>query len=110
MQMLRALSCLWALVGSNTFLLWLMRGPVLHGHSRPGSGPSKERVFLREPGSGAVKQYRHVLVPPALVQKHAIRMYMSDVMKRPEWGPMYVSSEYEEPGTSFAVHERDVNE
>ena len=31
-------------------------------------------------------------------------------MKRREWGPMYVSREYEEPGTSFAVHERDVNE
>ena len=38
----------------------------------PGSGPSMERVFLREPGSGAVKQYRHVLVPPALAQKHAM--------------------------------------
>ena len=35
-------------------------------------------------------------------------MYMSDVVKRPEWGPMHVSHEYEEPG--FAVHERDVNE
>ena len=76
----------------------------------PGSGASMERVYLREPGSGAVKRYRHVLVPPALVQKHAIRMYMSDVMKRPEWGPIYVSHEYEEPGTSFAVQERDVNE
>ena len=75
----------------------------------PGSGPSMERVLLREPGSGAVKQYRHVLVPPALVQKHALRMYMSDVMKRPEWGPMHVSREYEEPGTNFAVHERDLN-
>ena len=45
-----------------------------------GSDPTMERVFLREPGSGAVKQYSvpvHVLVPPALVQKHAIRMYMS---------------------------------
>ena len=76
----------------------------------PGSGPSMERVFLRELGSGAVKQYRHVLVPPALVQEHALRMYMSDVMKRPEWGQMYIIHEFEEPGTSFAVHERDVNE
>ena len=76
----------------------------------PGSGPSMERVFLREPGSGAVKQYRHVRVPPALVQKHAIRMYMSEVMKRPDRNPLYVSCDYEEPGTSFAVHERDVNE
>ena len=56
-----------------------------------GSGPSMERVFLREPRSGAVKQYRHVLVPPALVQKHALRMCMLDVMKQPKWGPMYVS-------------------
>ena len=67
----------------------------------PGSGPSMERVFLREPGSGPVKQYRHVLVPPALVQKHAIRMYMSDVMQRPDWSALYVSREYEAPGTSF---------
>ena len=37
-------------------------------------------------------------------------MYMSDVIKRSEWGPMYVSRDYEEPGTSFAVHERDVHE
>ena len=43
-----------------------------------------ERVFLREPGSGAVKQYGHVLVPQALVQKHDIRMYISEVMQRPE--------------------------
>ena len=76
----------------------------------PGSGPSMERVFLREPGSGAVKQCRHVLIPPALVQKHAIRMYMSDVMQRPEWSPLYVSREYEETDTIFAVQERDVNE
>ena len=76
----------------------------------PGSGPSIERVCLREPGSGPVKQYRHVLVPPALVQKDAIRMYMSEVMLRPDWNPLYVSRDYEEPGTSFAVHERDVNE
>ena len=76
----------------------------------PGLGPSMERVFLREPGSGAVKPYRHVLVPPALVQKHATRMYMSEVMQPPEWSPLYVSREYEEPGTNFAVQERDVNE
>ena len=40
----------------------------------PGSSPCMERVFLREPGLAAVKQYGHALVPPALVQKHAIRM------------------------------------
>ena len=79
-------------------------------HMGPESGPSIQRVFLREPGSGAVKQYRHVLVPPALVQKHALRMYMSDLMKRPESGPMYFSRDYEEPGTSFAAHEGDVHE
>ena len=75
-----------------------------------GLGPSMEREFLREPGSGAVKQYMHVLVPPALVQKHAIRMYMSEVMQRPDWNPLYVRRDNEEPGTSIAVHERDVNE
>ena len=67
----------------------------------PGSGPSMERVFLQDRGSGAVKQYMHVLVPPALVQKHAIRVYMSDVMQRREWSPLHVSHEFEEPSTSF---------
>ena len=57
----------------------------------PRSGSSMERAFLREPASGAVKQYMHVLVPSTLMQKHCLRMYMSEVMKRPECGPIYVS-------------------
>ena len=35
---------------------------------------------------------------------------MSEVMQRPDWNPLYVSRDYEEPGTSFTVHERDVND
>ena len=31
-------------------------------------------------------------------------------MERPYWGPMYVNRECEKPGTSFAVHARDVHE
>ena len=56
---------------------------------RPGSGPSMERVVLREPDSGVVN--RHALVPPALVQKHIIGMHLSDVTERPNWGPMYAN-------------------
>ena len=46
----------------------------------PGSGPGMEQVCLWEPGLGAIKHYRHVLVPPALVQKHALRINMSSVI------------------------------
>ena len=35
-----------------------------------------DRVFLGTGGSRAVKQFRHVLVPPAYAQKHAMRMHM----------------------------------
>ena len=96
--------------GRREYMRHLEEKGVQGFYMGPGSGRSMEQVFLREPRSRAIKHYRHVLVPPALVQKHALRMYMSDVMKQPEWGPMYVSREYEEPGTRFAVHERDVNE
>ena len=37
-------------------------------------------------------------------------MYMSGVLQRPDWSPLYVSREYEAPSTSFAVQERDVHE
>ena len=41
----------------------------------PGSGPSMDRVFLKNGGTGAVKQFRHVLVPPAFAQQHAMHMH-----------------------------------
>ena len=34
----------------------------------PASGPSMDRVFLKNGGTGTVKQVRHVLVPPAFAQ------------------------------------------
>ena len=40
----------------------------------PGSGPSMDRVFLKNGGTRTVKQFRHVLVPPAFAQQHAMRM------------------------------------
>ena len=43
----------------------------------PGSGPSMDRVFLKNGGTGAVKQFRHVLVPPALAQQHAVGMHLA---------------------------------
>lgn len=35
-----------------------------------------DRVYLRDGGSGAVKQFRRVLVPPTFAQKHAMRMHL----------------------------------
>jgi len=43
----------------------------------PGSGPSMDRVILKNGGTGAVKQLRHVLVPPAFAQRHAVRMHLA---------------------------------
>ena len=36
-----------------------------------------DRVFLKNGGTGAVKQFRHVLVSPALAQQHAMRMHLA---------------------------------
>ena len=41
----------------------------------PRSGRSMDRVFLKKGGTGAFKQFRHVLVPPAFAQQHAMRMH-----------------------------------
>ena len=104
-------------VGSALIRVWPLRPyapPEQRGtqgfYMGPESGPTAERVFLREPRLVAVKQYRHVLVPPALVQKHVMRMHLSDMKQHPDCGPMCVSRENEEPRTSFAVHECDVHE
>ena len=50
----------------------------------PGSGPSMDRVFLGAGGSRAVKQFRHVLVPPAYAQQHAMRMHIRHQHAPPE--------------------------
>ena len=43
----------------------------------PGSDPSMDQVFLKEGGTGAVKQFRHVLVSPAFAQQHAMHMHLA---------------------------------
>ena len=43
----------------------------------PGSGPTMDRVFLKIGGTGTVEQFRHVLVPPAFAQQHAMRMHLA---------------------------------
>ena len=43
----------------------------------PGSSPSMDRVFLKDGGTGALKQFLHVLVPPAFAQQHAMRMHLA---------------------------------
>ena len=37
----------------------------------PGSGPSMDRIFLKNGGTGTVKRFQHVLVPPALTGRTA---------------------------------------
>ena len=75
----------------------------------PGSGPSMDRVFLKNGGTGADKQFRHVLVPPAFAQQHAMRMHLAVEHYPP---PRYEKGTHEEErmGTVFDAAMRDVGE
>ena len=67
----------------------------------PRSGLSMDRVFLWAGWSRAVKQFRHVLVPPAIAQKHAMRMHRGRQHAPTE---LYVRAVTEEPGDAFQNH------
>ena len=68
-----------------------------------------DRVLLKNGGTGAVKQFRHVLVPPAFTQQHAMRMHLAVEQYPP---PQYEKGTHEEErmGTVFAVAMHDVRE
>ena len=72
-----------------------------------GSGSIMDRVFLGEGGSRAAKQFRHVLVPPAYAQQHAMRMHLGHQHVPPE---LYDKAMTEEAGDAFAVDERVADE
>ena len=76
-------------------------------YMEPGSGPSMDRVFLGAGGSRAVKQFRHVLVPPAYAQQYAMRMHLRHQHMPPE---LYDKAETEAAGDAFAVDERAADE
>ena len=59
-----------------------------------------DRVFLKNGGTGAVKQFRHVLVPPAFAQQHAMRMHLAAEHYPPA---LYDKRIDEETGTAFEV-------
>ena len=69
----------------------------------PGSGPSMDKVFLGAGGSRSVKQFRHVLTPPAYAQQHTTRMHLGHQHFPPE---LYDRAVTEEAGEAFAVDER----
>ena len=73
----------------------------------PGSGPSIDRVVLRACRSRAVKQFRHVLVPPAYAQQRAMRMHLCHQHVPHE---LYDKAVTEEAGDAFAVDERVTDE
>ena len=73
----------------------------------PGSGPSMDRVFLGTGWSRAVKQFRHVLVPPTYAQQHAMRMHLHHQHVPPE---LYDRAKTEAAGDAFAVDERAADE
>ena len=75
----------------------------------PGSGPSMDRVFLKNGGTGTVKLFRHVLVPPAFAQQHAMRMHLAVEHCPP---PLYEKGTREDDriGIVFRVAMRDERE
>ena len=75
----------------------------------PGSGPSMDRVFLKNGGTGAVKQFRLVLVPPAFAQQNAMRSHLAAEHYPPAAYERGIHEE-ERMGTVFAVAIRDVGE
>ena len=68
----------------------------------PGSRPTMDRVFLGVGGSRAVKQFRHVLVPPAYAQQHVMRMHLGHQHVPPE---LYDRAATEAAGDAFAIAE-----
>ena len=75
----------------------------------PGSGLTMDRVFLKNGGAGTVKHFRHVLVPPAFAQQHAMRMHL-EVEHYPP--PLYEKGTHEDErmGTVFQVAVCDESE
>ena len=75
----------------------------------PVSGPSMDQVFLKNGGTGTVKQFRHVLVPPAFAKQHAMRMHLAVEHYPP---PLYEKGTHEDErmGTMFNVAVRDESE
>ena len=73
----------------------------------PESGPSMDRVFLGTGGSRAVKQFKHVLVPPAYAQQHAMRMHLRHQHVPPD---LYDRAETQAAGDAFAVDDRAADE
>ena len=71
-----------------------------------GLGPSMDKVFLGSGalgGSRAVKQFIHVLVPPAYAQQHAMRIHLRHQHVPPE---LYDTAETKVAGDAVALDER----
>ena len=66
-----------------------------------------DRVFLGTGASRSVKQFRHVLVPPAYAQQHAMRMHLGHQHAPHE---PYDRAVTENAGDVFAVEERVADE
>ena len=68
-----------------------------------------DRAFLKNGGTGTVKQLRHVLVPPTFAQQHAMRMHLAVEHYPP---PLYEKGTHEDEcmGTVFNVAVRDESE
>ena len=73
----------------------------------PGSEPSMDIVFLGIAGSRSVKQFRHVLVPPAYAQHRAMLMHLGHWHAPPE---LYDRAVTEDLGNAFTVDERAADE
>ena len=74
-----------------------------------GPGPNMDREFLKNGGTGTVKQFRHVLVPPAFAQQHTMRMHLA-IEHYPPLQYEKGTNEEERMGTVFDVAMRDLGE
>ena len=75
----------------------------------PRLGPSMDRVLLKNGGTREAQQTRHVLVPLAFAQQHAMRMHLAAEQHPPASYERGIHEE-ERMGTVFDVAMRNVAE
>jgi len=66
-----------------------------------------DKFCIREGNSGAVKQLKHVLVPPAVAQKHTMHFHLFDEEHKLDVDPLHARTDAEKADETFCIHDRD---